>query len=1072
MRTHRAILGGLAVFLSFVASAQTAPSAPMGLAAAPLDASASLSWTDPSDSAITGYSVRSATSTTLLAAASWQAISGSGATTTSHTVGSLTNGTRYYFQIRATNAQGDSAASNTATIQLATSPSTAVNIPDDNLRAALETATGRSSGQTITQLDMAKLTGTFNANSLNISAVTGLEHAVNITALYLETNSISDVAPLGSLTALTTLLLEENFSISDVTPLGTLTALTWLELGLNSISDVTPLGSLTALTLLDLSGNSISDVTPLGTLTALTWLQLDNNSISDVTPLGTLTALTSLELANNSISNATALGSLTALRWLVLNNNSISDVTPLGSLTALETLYLVSNSITDVTVLGTLTALTFLHLSFNSISDVTPLGTLTALESLYLSGNSITDATPLGTLTALERLFLLRNPLNSLADVPLASFRNLSNLGLSGRWISNSVLASIVASNHSLSQLELLGGSITDVTPLANLAGVFVLDLSDNSISDISPLLTIFRSNPTYIDLRRNPLSAASVNTHIPDIRRRYSPAALYFDPLPDTDDADETDDPPTLPPVGNQSPSVSGELPALELDVGETAVVALGAAFDDADDDPLRYTASAAGGFVSVRIDGGIAHVTGERPGKATVTVTAEDPAGLEATTTFRVTVGASLSVEGERITVPEGGTVVVALELSRPLSAPIAVRWHLVADGDASTADADIADYDEPTGEVSIPAGRNSATIEVAIIDDADIEPAREHFVVQVEQPEDENVGLARDARVEAVIQEGVCDRTPAIRDELSQGWRGCHWPKPTTLAAVRSLDLSGRNIDALRTNDLLGLHGLRRLDLSNNALAMLPAGLFTGMEGLREVSVEGNPGAPFALTVELARLDAEPWAPGPAQLVARTAWAAPFSLAATLSASPADAVAGELPEMVEIAAGAMAGQPFSAASNNGAALALRTDAAPLPTAQCGDHPCFRGFQTVPGPALTLFRQPPRALPSPTLEPLQGGDELRLPLASLVEAADPMEELRWQATSSDEALATVRIVDGSLVVTPELATAGTVEVTLVVTDTVGFSATLRFEVRVEFHWPRSPTRGWRSSLMGASEQ
>ena len=523
---------------------------------------------------------------------------------------------------------------------------------------------------------------------------------------------------------------------------------------------------------------------------------------------------------------------------------------------------------------------------------------------------------------------------------------------------------------------------------------------------------------------------------------------------------------------IGNQRPRVVDELPDLEIDVGETVAVNAAAVFEDADRDRLRYSASSDADLLSVRVAEGVVRVRGVRPGEAIVFVTAEDPAGLDATTTFRVTVGTLLSVEGGRTTVPEGGTVVVALDLSRPLAMPLAVRWNLGADEDASTADANMADYGEPTGEVSIPAGQTSATIEIAIINDADIEPAREHFVVQVEQPEDENVGLARNARVEAMIQEGVCDRTPTIRDELSQGWRSCHWPKPTTLAAVRSLDLSGQNIDALRSNDLLGLHGLRRLDLSNNALATLPAGLFAGVEGLREVSVEGNPGAPFTLTVELARLDAEPWAPGPAQLVARTAWAAPFTLASALSASPTDAVAGELPEMVEIAAGAMAGQPFSAASNNGTALALRTDAASLPSAQCGDHPCFRGFQTMPGPALTLFRQPPRALPSPTLEPLQGGDELRLPLASLVEAADPMEELRWQATSSDDALATVRIVDGSLVVTPELATAGTVEVTLVVTDTVGFSTTLRLEVSVEFHWPRSPTRGWRGSLMRASEQ
>ena len=517
---------------------------------------------------------------------------------------------------------------------------------------------------------------------------------------------------------------------------------------------------------------------------------------------------------------------------------------------------------------------------------------------------------------------------------------------------------------------------------------------------------------------------------------------------------------------IGNQGPRVVDELPDLEIDVGETVAVNAAAVFQDAERDHLRYSASSDADLLSVRVADGVVRVRGVRPGEATVSVTAEDPAGLKATTTFQVAVGALLSMKGEGAAAPEGGTVVVALELSRPLAAPIAVRWHLAADEDASTADADMADYGERTGEVSIPAGRTSVTIEIAITDDADIEPAREHFVVQLEQPEGENVGLARNARAEAVIQEGVCDRTPAIRDELTRGWRACHWPKPPALATVRSLDLSGQNIDALRSNDLLGLRGLRRLDLSNNALATLPKGLFAGVQGLREVSVEGNPGAPFALTVELARLDAEPWAPGPAQLVARTVWAAPFTLAATLSASPTEAATDDLPATVNIEAGATKGEPFWAASNNGAQLALRTGAVPMPTTRCGDHPCFRGFQTAPGPALTLFRQPPRALPSPALEPLQGGDELRLPLASLVEAEDPLDELRWQATSSDDTLATVRIIDGSLVVAPELATAGTVEVTLIVTDTAGFSTTLRLEIRVEFHWPRSLTRGWRSTL------
>ena len=521
------------------------------------------------------------------------------------------------------------------------------------------------------------------------------------------------------------------------------------------------------------------------------------------------------------------------------------------------------------------------------------------------------------------------------------------------------------------------------------------------------------------------------------------------------------------VPEFGNRGPRVADELPNLEVDVGETVAVDVTATFEDVDGDRLRYSASSDAGFVAVTLADGIVRVRGVRPGEATVSVTAEDPAGLTATATFQVAVGALLTLTSERTAAPEGGTVVFGLELSRPLAAATAVRWRLAADEDASTADADVADYGAAGGEVSIPAGETSATIEIAIADDTDIEPAREHFVVQLEQPEDENVGLARNTQAGGIIQEGVCDRTAVVRDELSRQWQGCHWLRPSTLAAVRSLDLSGRNINALRSNDLLGLRGLRRLDLSDNTLEVLPVGLFAGLQRLGEISVEGNPGAPFALTVELARLDADPWAPGPARVAAQTAWAAPFSLEAALSVSPADVVAGELPTTVDIVAGAMAGRPFRAASNNGVALTLSADAAMLPTTQCRSRPCFRGFQTVPGPPLTLFRQPPRALPAPTLEPLQGGDELRLPLASLIQAEDPLEELHSEATSSDEALATVRIVDGSVVVTPELASAGTVEVALVVTDTAGLSTTLRFDVPVEFHWPRGPASGWRSAIL-----
>ncbi len=90
--------------------ALTVPSAPTGLAATASNGSVSLTWTAPTStggSPITSYVVRYSTT------AGDELTTGSSysSTTTSATIGSLTNGTAYYFQVEAVNHQGDSTAS-------------------------------------------------------------------------------------------------------------------------------------------------------------------------------------------------------------------------------------------------------------------------------------------------------------------------------------------------------------------------------------------------------------------------------------------------------------------------------------------------------------------------------------------------------------------------------------------------------------------------------------------------------------------------------------------------------------------------------------------------------------------------------------------------------------------------------------------------------------------------------------------------------------------------------------------------------------------------------------------------
>ena len=241
----------------------------------------------------------------------------------------------------------------------------------------------------------------------------------------------------------------------------------------NEISDLSPLTGLINLTYLSLWDNSISDISALSNLTNLTYLDLDGNSISDISALSNLTNLERLSLADNSISDISALSNLTNLPWLSLGGNSISDISALSNLTNLERLSLADNSISDISALSNLTNLTWLFLAVNSISDISALSNLTNLPWLSLGGNSISDISALSNLTNLEYLSL---------------------------WIN----------------------SISDISALSNLTNLETLYLDGNSISDISPLVAnTGLGSGDRVDLRSNPLSSTSINTHIPALQRR-----------------------------------------------------------------------------------------------------------------------------------------------------------------------------------------------------------------------------------------------------------------------------------------------------------------------------------------------------------------------------------------------------------------------------------------------------------------------------------------------------------------------------------------------------------------------
>ena len=272
-------------------------------------------------------------------------------------------------------------------------PSKVISIPDANLQREIRGTLGLSPDVDITTHAMLKLRSLMAYNK-QISNLTGLEHALNLTWIDLRESRISDISPLVELTQLKTLQLW-NAPISDISPLAELTQLQRLELGYATISDISLLAGLTKLQYLDLRGNPITDISPLVELTQLKTLQLWVATISDISPLAELTQLQRLELGHTTISDISPLTELTKLQYLDLRGNRISDLSPLVGLTELRDLWASENQIINIMPLTALIRLEHLYLSSNQISDVSPLKGLVNLQKLTLQGNPIKDRKPL-----------------------------------------------------------------------------------------------------------------------------------------------------------------------------------------------------------------------------------------------------------------------------------------------------------------------------------------------------------------------------------------------------------------------------------------------------------------------------------------------------------------------------------------------------------------------------------------------------------------------------------------------------------------------------------------------------
>ena len=136
-----------------------------------------------------------------------------------------------------------------------------------------------------------------------------------------------------------------------------------------------------------------------------------------------------------------------------------------------------------------------------------------------------------------------------------------------------------------------------------------------------------------------------------------------------------------TGPPPVNRPPHPVGSIPADTVAVGDSVTLTVAAHFADPDGDSLAFTAASSDTTVAtVRASGDSVTVTALARGTADITVTADDPEGLEAAQTFRITVPNRPphpvgSIPADTVAVGDTVTVTAAAHFSDPDGDPLSI-------------------------------------------------------------------------------------------------------------------------------------------------------------------------------------------------------------------------------------------------------------------------------------------------------------------------------------------------------------------------------------------------------------
>ncbi len=385
-----------------------------------------------------------------------------------------------------------------------------------------------------------------------IAGLTGIQYLLELEEVNLPDQAISDLTPLSEMPTLTALNLRNSDlaqwpinRVSDLSPLADSLLLDNLNIKNTDVLDLDPLLNLTSLNQVEVDGTFAADLIIRGASDSPRamraqeiaqqfslappsseredWWRVFDPALGSALAaevgwgegalsLDAIEGLTGLSAAEQGIVSLRNIDLAYRLDDLNLSSNPLEDLSPLAGLLQLEDLNLAycslfSARLFDAEPLAAIRSLQDLDLSHNYLLDIEALLALPLLQNVNLSSTYVFDDS-WNPAYWIYKVLAAREVDVTLGESPLANYSFLFDPGLA-LAISEQVGSGLAWSQlqESLTELDASAHGIQSLAGLEYCTNLEILNLSNNQISDLSPLSALTKLSTLYlgVDVEEHP---------------------------------------------------------------------------------------------------------------------------------------------------------------------------------------------------------------------------------------------------------------------------------------------------------------------------------------------------------------------------------------------------------------------------------------------------------------------------------------------------------------------------------------------------------------------------------------